>query len=41
MWKRRREENRQRAIEERRCFVCRGFEHIACYYRNTEKDGSV
>jgi len=41
MWKRRREENRQRAMEERKCFVCGGFEHIACYCRNIEKEGSV
>ena len=39
MWKRRREENRQRAMEERKCFVCGDFEHIACYC--IEKEGSV
>jgi len=41
MRKRRREENRQKAMEERKCFVCGGFGHIAYYYRNMEKEGSV
>jgi len=31
---RRREENRQRAMEERKCFGCGGFGHVACHYRN-------
>jgi len=33
--------NRQRAMEERKYFVCGGFEHIAHYYRNVEKEGSI
>jgi len=33
-WKRRREANRERAIIERKCFICGGFGHIAHYYRN-------
>jgi len=39
MWERRREENKQRAMEERKCFVCRGFGHIACYCRNVREEG--
>jgi len=34
MWERRREENRQRAMEERKCFGCGDFGHIACHCRN-------
>jgi len=30
----RRELNRQRAMEERKCFGCRGFDHIASHCRN-------
>ena len=30
----RREENRRRAMEERRCFGCGGFGHMASYCRN-------
>jgi len=41
MWERRREENRQRAIEERKCFVCGGFGHMAYSYRNMEEEGLV
>ena len=37
MWERRREENRQRAIEERKCFDCGGFGHIGCHCRNIEE----
>ena len=39
MWERKREENRQRVIEERRCFECRGFGHMTSHCRNegTEK----
>ena len=29
MWKRRREENRQKVMKERKCFGCGGFGHIA------------
>ena len=39
MWERRREENRQRAMEERKCFVCGGFGHIACHCRNVREEG--
>ena len=38
MWERRREENRQRAIEERKCFGCEGFGHIAYNCRNVGKE---
>ena len=41
MWERRREENRQRAMEERKCFTCGRFGHIAHHYRNMEKERSV
>jgi len=34
MWERRKEENRQKAMEERKCFSCRGFGHIASHCRN-------
>ena len=37
MRKRRREENRQKAIEERKCFGYRGFDHIASHCRNGGK----
>ena len=36
VWERKREANRERAIIERKCFVCGGFEHIAYNYRNIE-----
>ena len=41
MWKRRREENRQRAMEERMCFICGGFGYIVHYYRNIEEKVSI
>jgi len=41
MWERRREEDRKRAMEERKCFVCGGFRHIAHHCRNIEKERSV
>jgi len=28
-------------MEERKCFGCGGFEHIACHCRNMEEEGSV
>ena len=34
MWERRREENRQRAMEERRCFEYGGFDYMASHCRN-------
>ena len=34
MWERRREENRQRVIEERKCFACGRFGHVASHCRN-------
>jgi len=39
--KRKREENRQRAIEERKCFECRGFGHMASNCRNVGKEEPV
>jgi len=33
-FERRREERRIRVMEERKCFGCGGFEHIACHCRN-------
>jgi len=41
MWEKRREKNRQRAMEERKCFGCGGFGHITHHCRNMEKEGSV
>jgi len=37
MRERKREENRQRVMEERKCFGCRGFGHMASHYRNGGK----
>ena len=34
MWERRREENRQRAVEKRKCFACRRFGYMAYNCRN-------
>ena len=34
MWERRREENRQRAMEERKCFACGKFGHMAYNCKN-------
>ena len=39
MWKRKREENRQRVMEERKCFGYRSFGHMAHYYRNMGEEG--
>jgi len=38
MWKRRREENRHRAMEERKCFVCGDFGHIIYHCRNVGEE---
>ena len=38
MWERRREENRQRVMEERKCFGYGGFGHVACYCRNVREE---
>ena len=40
-WERKREENRQRVIEKRKCFECRGFGHMASNCRNVEKEEPV
>ena len=37
----RREENRRRAMEERRCFRCGGFGHMANYCRNVRREEPV
>ena len=41
MKERRRETNRQRALEERRCFGCGGFGHMANYCRNVRREEPV
>ena len=41
MRERKREENRQRVMEERKCFGYRGFGHMASYCRNGEKEELV
>jgi len=38
MWEKRREENRQKAIEERKCFACGRFGHMAYNYRNVREE---
>jgi len=38
---RRREERRQIAMEERKCFACRGFGHMAYSCRNMGKERLV
>ena len=39
IWERRKEENRQRAIEERKYFAYGGFGHMAYNCRNVGKEG--
>ena len=39
MWKRKREENRQRVMEERKCFGCRGFGYVVHHCRNMGEEG--
>jgi len=41
MRERKREENRQRVMEERKCFGCRGFGYMASHCRNGEKEELV
>jgi len=41
MRERREEKNRQRAIEERKCFVCGGFGHITHHCRNKKEERLV
>ena len=38
MWERRREENRQRVIEERKCFACGKFGHMTYNCKNMRKE---
>ena len=38
---RRRGENRQKVVEERKCFACGSFGHIDYHYRNMEKEKPV
>ena len=38
MWERRREENRQRVMEERKCIACRRFGHMAYNCRNMREE---
>jgi len=37
MRERKKKENRQRAMEKRKCFRCEGFGHMASYCRNGGK----
>ena len=39
MWERRREENRQRVMEEKKCFVYGGFGYITCHCRKVGEKG--
>ena len=41
MRERRRKENIQRAMKERKCFAYKRFGHITYYCRNVEKEGLV
>ena len=41
MREKKRKENRQRAMEERKCFRCGGFSHMASHCRNGEKEKPV
>ena len=38
-FEKRREERRQIVMEERKCFGCRGFRHMACHCRNVGEKG--
>jgi len=38
-FERRREERRIRAMEEKKCFGCGGFGHVACYCKNVGEEG--
>jgi len=38
MWERRREKNRQKAIEKRKCFACGKFGHMAYNCKNVEEE---
>ncbi len=41
MRERKRGENRQKVVEERKCFACGGFGHIAHHYKNMKKEKPV
>ena len=41
MRERRRGENRQKVVEERKCFACGSFGHIAYHYKNMKKEKPV
>jgi len=36
VWEIKREANREKAMTERKCFVCGGFRDIGCHYRNVK-----
>jgi len=41
MWEKRREEDRQRIMKERKCFKCEGFKHMTYYCRKGKGEGSI